>query len=645
MLQAMRSRMQSLAGLLALYVLALSWVVYAGKDINWDQINYHLYAPHLWWHDRLAQDYYAGSIQSYLNPLSYLPFYAMVMADWNDLVIACVLATLQFGGIVAIWKLYPRLVPEAFATHKGWRFLACFLGFLSPIYLVELGNSFSENLSGMLVLFSLLYILPNQGSSIRHRALFVGGLLMGAATALKLTNGIFPIAALPLLASSRVNDQRSILKSYAAFLGGCATAFILFQGYFSWRLWQQFNNPFFPFFNNIFKSPDFLQEGIQDKMFLGKGFWGFFTLPWDLMKWRRYIYMETAAADSRLMALALLGIACALTHVWRRWQGQARNAVSVPDELILTSWFFIIGLALWAWTTHIGRYAIPLWLLLGLLLVAWLLRLLPHRQDWAVLLVVAVIGIQSLLNLCINAKRWSPFGYTGKWYELDLPAVAKTNNALFLTMQNLSPSFLVPYLPEDASFANIVNRQFVAPTGEHISPKFGKLLRHKNPIFLLTLNDTSDMEIVEGELKTRNAAIAMYGLTFKSCEIGAAHFRQHGTDTPFNYALIFCPLKRLEKAETYTAIAFANKQDAVFARIESSCPEWFSPSGIQTVNNGQIWWRDYFNTRSSIGIDQSGKVYGSAQGGPNGLYLGNVKEIMHGAVIKCPAPVTTRYGS
>lgn len=643
MSQATRSRVQSFLGLSVLYMLAIAWAWYAGKDINWDQINYHLYVPELWWHGRLAQDYYAASIQSFLNPLAYIPFFAMVMADWNDLVIAFILATLQFGGVVAIWKLYPRLVSEAFATRKSWRFLACLLGFLSPIYLVELGSSFSESLSGMLVLFALLYILPKQNVSVHCRALFVGGLLMGAATALKLTNGIYPVAVLPLLVWPILSGRGSTLKRWGAFVSGCAVAFVLLQGYFSWQLWQQFSNPFFPFFNGIFKSPNFLPENIQDHMFLGKGVWGLFTLPWDLMEWRSYIYFERVAADMRLLALTLLGMVYVLVFAWKRWHGQPREPVFVPHALILATWFFVISLAVWAWASHIGRYAMPLWLLLGPLLVAWLLRLLPHRQDWAMLLVVVSVVAQSLLNLCVNDRRWTPFNYAGKWYGLMLPDSAKTNNALFLTTQNLSPSFLVPYLPKDASFANIINRQFVVPVGDKIPLKFKRLLNNKKPVFVFMFRGVPEMKTMKVVLTNQNAELAMYGVTFESCQMGAVHFKRGKGDIRYDYALLFCPLERLSEAETQVAVAFADKQDVVFARIEAACPKWFSPSGMQTVTNGHVWWRDYFNVRTRIMVDRQGGVHGSAQGGPSDLYLGSVENILRGASIECPAPVVTRY--
>ena len=59
--------------------LCATWTVLAGKDVNWDLLNYHYYVPYQLLAGRLEQDFFAASAQSYLNPVGYLPFYLMVV--------------------------------------------------------------------------------------------------------------------------------------------------------------------------------------------------------------------------------------------------------------------------------------------------------------------------------------------------------------------------------------------------------------------------------------------------------------------------------------------------------------------------------------------------------------------------------------
>src|SRR6516165_1078579 len=87
-------------GIHALFMLASSaacllWSWWAGRDLNWDQLNYHFYAAYQFLDGRLEKDFMAASIQGYLNPLAYIPFYLMVRAGWHSLLIGSVLALLH----------------------------------------------------------------------------------------------------------------------------------------------------------------------------------------------------------------------------------------------------------------------------------------------------------------------------------------------------------------------------------------------------------------------------------------------------------------------------------------------------------------------------------------------------------------------
>src|SRR5204863_4472418 len=73
-------------------MLCAAWAVHAGKDVNWDQLNYHYYLPFELVAGRLTQDFFAASAQSYLNPVGYLPFYLMVAAGWHSVLVSSVLA-------------------------------------------------------------------------------------------------------------------------------------------------------------------------------------------------------------------------------------------------------------------------------------------------------------------------------------------------------------------------------------------------------------------------------------------------------------------------------------------------------------------------------------------------------------------------
>ena len=89
------------------------WTVLAGKDVNWDLLNYHYYVPYQLLAGRIEQDFFAASAQSYLNPIGFLPFYLMVSAGWHSVIVSVVLAVIHGLSLSLLfllaWKLFAHL--------------------------------------------------------------------------------------------------------------------------------------------------------------------------------------------------------------------------------------------------------------------------------------------------------------------------------------------------------------------------------------------------------------------------------------------------------------------------------------------------------------------------------------------------------
>src|SRR5215470_14647565 len=92
-------------------VACVAWSWWAGRDLNWDQLNYHFYAAYLYVDDRLARDFMGASIQGYLNPLAYVPFYLMVRANWHSLVIGSTLAVIHSTCLWLTYGISRVLIP------------------------------------------------------------------------------------------------------------------------------------------------------------------------------------------------------------------------------------------------------------------------------------------------------------------------------------------------------------------------------------------------------------------------------------------------------------------------------------------------------------------------------------------------------
>ena len=245
--------------IIALVVGAMGITYMLGKDINDDLINYHYYIAYAWQHDKFATDLFAAGPNSYLNPYGYLPFYWMVDAGWHSLAIGLTLAAVHATSLILLWELGERILFAGTDSPKTFACLGVFLGAITPVYLGLLGGTFLEPMLAPLIFAALLAAAlgvrhPSPGAGIAH-FIFVG-CVMGVATGLKLTCIVFAAAlGLTLLTLACIGRIRfGLIWSYSL---GLAVGYLLANGWWAWTLYKEFSNPFFPFFNEIFRSPDF----------------------------------------------------------------------------------------------------------------------------------------------------------------------------------------------------------------------------------------------------------------------------------------------------------------------------------------------------------------------------------------------------
>src|SRR5215475_866802 len=144
-------------------IACLVWSWLAGRDLNWDQLNYHLYSAYQLLGSRIDQDFMAASVQGYLNPLAQVPFFLMVRANWHSLLIGSTLALLHSTCLWIVYGISRILIPES-APHRTLVLAASVtLAFLAPVFLVEVGSSFADVTTTIPVLGAVWLLL------IHHR--------------------------------------------------------------------------------------------------------------------------------------------------------------------------------------------------------------------------------------------------------------------------------------------------------------------------------------------------------------------------------------------------------------------------------------------------------------------------------------------
>ncbi len=236
-------------------ILAIALNYVFGKEMASDLLQYHFYSGFSALNDRFDQDYFAAGPQSYFNPYAYVPFYVLVKLGLPGLAVGTVLAVIHS---VVLWLTYELACRVCPSEHQKERFLfglcATILAFMNPVLLQQIGSSFADITTTVLVLGGWL-LLVQAVRAPRTRPIVFGAILLGLATALKPTNGIHALAGFILVAFVPL-PLLGRLRSLFYFGAALGASFVVTAAPWSYRLARMFGNPVFPLMNNIFKSPD-----------------------------------------------------------------------------------------------------------------------------------------------------------------------------------------------------------------------------------------------------------------------------------------------------------------------------------------------------------------------------------------------------
>src|SRR5579863_7340995 len=226
-----------------------------GKEMAWDLLHYHFYSGFSALNDRFEQDYFAAGPNSYFNPYAYVPFYVLVRLGLPGLAVGTVMAMIHSAILWLTYELACRVSPSEDRKERFF-FGLCVtvLAFMNPVLLQEIGSSFSDITTTGLVLGGWL-LLVHAVLRPRIKLVIFAAVLLGIATALKPTNGLYAVAAFFLVAFLPLPLIRRIrnLFYFGATIGTC---FVLTAAPWSFRLARMFGNPMFPLLNGVFKSPE-----------------------------------------------------------------------------------------------------------------------------------------------------------------------------------------------------------------------------------------------------------------------------------------------------------------------------------------------------------------------------------------------------
>lgn len=627
-----------------------------GKEMMWDTLDYHLYAGFSAAHDRFGQDYFAAGAQSYLNPYVYLPFYVLVKTGLPALCVASIIAMVQSGILWITYELALALSPaDDPRSRMSAGVCAALLALANPILINQLGSSYADIITAEIVLVGFLLLVHALRSPSVMR-IACAGLLLGAASGLKLTNSLHALSACVLLLFLPIR-WRGKLRYSLGFAAAMAIGFVIIAAPWAMQLERHFGNPFFPLFNSIFKSPQFPTTPMVDNRYVPSSIGAALWRPFELLAPVAFLDDEYAAPDLRYVLLLLLVLVALAFWGWRRMRGPA-VATAVTDgapgrrALIALGCAFLLDWTLWLKASGNGRYFIAMACIAAVLAITLAFRLLASHPKVLGYLLTFVFVIQGL-QLALGAGYRLPAAWTtGAWFDMSIPPELTSEPNLFFTIGEESDSFVAPFLARGSAFVNLEGDYALGSNGANGAYVAELIHRYGDHIRVAVLE--SELTFAQRrqlpDLAHVDDTLAPFGLRAEdgNCSTIVIHnvryrWRKVLPDTlpiripQLDGKVLWIPVspdgylrvcRVVSDPGAATALEAAERvPNLVLDRVEDACPRLFQPQRPVTATYGDSlagyrWIRKYPSTNLTIFIDHGSVALVDGARGGRPKYLG-----------------------
>lgn len=608
-----------------------SW--HLGKEMLWDTMDYHVYAGFSALHDRFDLDYFAAGPQGYFNPYAYVPFYLLLRSSLTPLADASILAVLQSA---LLWLTYELAITAAPADEARVRtaigVLATAFALANPILIYELGSSCADITTAELVLAGWVLALGAvRDADIRKIAW--GGLLLGTASALKVTNAVHAIAAVTLLAF--VPGSWKIRLRHAVVFGvGIAGSFVVVNAPWSMRLEQHFGNPLFPLMNGVFRSPQYATGSMIAYRFIPRSLTDALLRPFSMAVPRQLVDVEWMAPDVRYAVLAVLALLLLLYFIVRRMRRSAGTMVApLPDPatdrvLLALGCAFVVDWTLWLTASGNGRYFIPMASVAAVLDVVLIFRLFSGLSRVRNYLLLAVVGVQIFQVFMGTEYRPRLPWHDGPWVNLSIPARIASQPNLYFLMGEQTNSFIIPYLPRGSGFINLNGEYGLDPDGAN-GTRIRRLIERFSPhlrVLVAAASADTGEDVNLSDVSSTVNTLRMFGLTVDAHHCpriiargvstlrfiigGAEHASgQRAPSPPNTDYLATCPLAWNGSASAPPPVPGQRAADLAFDHLEEACPALFQPARpLDRISGntaqGYVFSRRYADTEVLVWIAQ-----------------------------------------
>lgn len=374
--------------------------VHLGIDSENDSYNYHFYNGFAFINNRTFTDLAPAGLHSYFNPFLDVLVY-LGITTLPQKIYAFIVGFIQGLNIIPIYFISKKLLSRFSLSNSFILVLSC-IGLFHSLFLAQLGVAMHDSLTSLFVLFSFVFVLYFYKKN-NTLGFYMPSLLVGCVVGLKLTTAIYglSIAFIITIYSLYIRNYKVIIYSGLFMVGG----FLLTNGWWMYQLWSHFQNPFYPYLNNIFKSTlavtdaaayideyFFRQKGLQKLFYpiffsnepgMASGYFG-----WPLHSFYREVVSYI---------LVIVVLLCMCSYKWR-----IRRKSYFNSKYILFFSFCAFSYVIWYLKFGVLRYLMPILLIAPTIIVTSLFLLLFEKTNNNNLNMLLNMGKKSKTILKLN---------------------------------------------------------------------------------------------------------------------------------------------------------------------------------------------------------------------------------------------------
>jgi hypothetical protein len=386
--------------LLGFYVNQNLWRV-VGTDYNWDLLNYHLNNAT----NSQPLVLHPAGIQSFFSPTLdrlILPIHTLIPAPFSG-----ILMITPF--VVNFYIVRNLFIGKLLQSHISLPNTIAAVSIMPSMAISQINNSMGDLLLTPIALLTI-YLLAEGLRRNNLQYFGLSGLLFGVLLGLKLSYSYLVISALLVFLVYFFMKQTRLLSglvwSFYGILG-----YLLLSLPHLLKLQRDFGNPFFPFFNKYFDSPNFDDINFRDERFGLNNVYDYVRVPTQLAFGEAAGTSELTFQDPRLLFIVGTLVIFIVVSAVRSLSG---IALLRSREFLFLFLFMIFSYLVWGKFLGISRYFIPI----EIIGVAWacsfFAREFSRIKARSFMVEIFLLSMVLIFTMTTSSVNWGHKKYSEK---------------------------------------------------------------------------------------------------------------------------------------------------------------------------------------------------------------------------------------